>query len=326
MANPSNPQQLLIVKDFFGEGQTLALREDTFSTSKAILFLDLAVEQMMRAIIATLNPSKQYKKDPNWHELWTDASAVLQTKGFQLHNHFPLKALHGHRNMVQHVGASYHYSQARNHVAPVEDMLSQAFRDVYGLDFSRYNLLSLIANEDLRRWLQDAEQILSEGGPMFTMAACNYAHRLVIAQMQKKTQKWQSHRSTRSTMLHGLDIKDSTRLAGVLQALDNRITHEIAALEEEVAAIGVGLSILEVRRFRSFGELVSISVFQDGQIKINGKEGTVEDRKEAAAFMLDYLSRLIRSIEQTYHGVLEDLKIKVPLMDQEIVKHAQQSN
>jgi hypothetical protein len=326
MANPSNPQQLLIVKDFFGEAQTLALREDTFSTSKAILFLDLAVEQMMRAIIATLDPSKQYKRDPNWHELWTDASAVLQTKGFQLHNHFPLKALHGHRNMVQHVGASYHYSQARNHVAPVQDMLSHAFRDVYGLDFSRYNLLSLIANEDLRRWLQDAEKILSEGGPMFTIAACNFAHRLVIDQMRKKTHKWQHHQLTRSTMLRGLDIRDSVKLAEAIQALDKRITQEIAALEEEVAAIGVGLSILEVRRFRSFGELVSISVSANGQLHINGKEGTVEDRKEGAAFMLDYLSRLIRSIEQTYHGVLEDLKIRVPLMDQKVVKQAQQSS
>lgn len=326
MANPANPQQLLIVKDFFGEAQTLALREDTFSTSKAILFLDLAVEQMMRAIIATLDPSRQYKKDPHWQELWTDASAVLQINGFELHNHFPLKALHGHRNMVQHGGASYHYSQARNHVAPAQDMLSQAFRDVYGLDFFRYNLLSLIANDDLRRWLQDAEQILTEGGPMFTIAACNYAHRLVINQMRKKTRKSQGHHSTRSTMLRSLDIRDSARLAEAIQALDKRITQEIAALEEEVAAIGVGLSILEVRRFRSFGELVSITVFEDGQININGKEGTVEDRKEGAAFMLDYLSRLIRSIEQTYPGVLEDLKITVPLMDQEIVRRAQQSS
>jgi hypothetical protein len=312
-----------MVKDLFSEAQTLSSRDDTFSISKAILFLDLAVEQMLRAVVTTLTPSIQYKKDPNWHELWTYAAAALDVKGLQLHNHFPLKNLHEHRNMVQHRGASYHFSQARSHVPPVADMLSHAFRDVYGLDFSRYNLLALIANDDLRRWLQDAEQILSEGGPMFTIAACKHVHHLVVAEIRKKTGHRPYHH-TKSVLLRSVDLRDSTRLANTLQELDKRITNEIEALEEEVVAIGVGLSILEVRRFRAFGELVRISVFGDGQIRINAKAGTVEDRQEGATFMLDYLSRLVRTIEQMYPGVLQDLTIKVPLMEQKIIKEAQQ--
>ena len=56
---------------------------------------------------------------------------------------------------------------------------------------------------------------------------------------------------------------------------------------------------------------------------INHKSGSVDERTEAAKFMLDYLSRLIRSIEETYVGVLKELKIKIPLMDQTVVKDAQ---
>ena len=324
MSSLPNSQQLLLVKDLFGEAQTLAAREDTFSTTKSILFLDLAVEQMMRAIIFTLKPNSNPRKDLKWHELWTEADGALQAKSLQLHNSAPLKALHEHRNMVQHTGATYHFSQARTYVVPVGDTLTHAFHDVYALEFARYNLLALIANDDLRRWLQDAEQILIEGGPMFTIAACNYAHRLVIHELKKQTGKDSHHWPTRVRSSR-MDVRDYVAIAQAVQELDKRITEEIEALEQEVVAIGVGLSILEVRRFRAFGNLVPVSVYEDGQLEINYKDGTVDERKTAAAFMLDYLSRLIRSIDETYGSVLGNLKLKVPLMDQEIIKQAQSS-
>jgi hypothetical protein len=79
---------------------------------------------------------------------------------------------------------------------------------------------------------------------------------------------------------------------------------------------------LEVRRFRIFGELVGVSIFEDGQMDLNEFVGTPETRKNAAEFMIDYLSKLIRFIEQIYVGVLDDLKIKVPLTQQEVIKQA----
>jgi len=55
---------------------------------------------------------------------------------------------------------------------------------------------------------------------------------------------------------------------------------------------------------------------------LNELVGTPETRKNAAEFMSDYLSKLIRFIEQIYVGVLDDLKIKVPLTQQEVIKQA----
>jgi hypothetical protein len=82
----------------------------------------------------------------------------------------------------------------------------------------------------------------------------------------------------------------------------------------------VGLSILEVRRFRVAGDLVSVSVYEDGQMEINTNNDSSDEQQVAAEFMLDYLSRLIRSIEETYGSVLQNLKVKVPLTDQAVVK------
>lgn len=324
MPTQPNTQQLLFVKQFFDEGQTLASRDDTFSTSRAILFLDLAVEQMLQAIVASLNPAKHYQSEPKWHELWADASSCLTSLNSNLRNHGKLSNLRKDRNRVQHSGATYHFSQARGYVLPTEDMITHAFRDVYGLDFQRYNLLALISNENLRQWLQDAEQILSEGGPMFAIAACNYAHRLVIETVQAHTSGTKL-RGGIGPLPRGMDVSDTARLYRVLDDLNKQLTRAIINLEEEVVAIGVGFSILEARRFRSSGSLVSVSVFQDGQMHINYKDGAVEERTEAAKFMLDYLSRFIRSVEETYVGVLKELKISVPLMDQNAVREAQNS-
>lgn len=323
MAIPSNPQQLLLVKDLFDEAQELALREDTFSTSKAILFLDLAVEQMMRAIITSLSPSKHYKKDPTWHELWTDSSTAMQTAGYTLRNEFPLRNLHQDRNRVQHAGATYHFSQARIHVAPVEDMVTHAFHDVYQLNFFRYNLLELIANEDLRRWLQTADEILDDGGPTITVAACNYAHKLVLQTVREHTKERTI--SNLNPAINGLDLRVTASLHTAFTTLQKETANDIRLLEEEIMAIGVGLSILEVRRFRQLGRLVSISVTANKQVHINWNSGTPEERAEAARFMLNRLSKLIRSIEATYPGVLKALKIAVPLLEQDVVKKARES-
>jgi hypothetical protein len=98
---------------------------------------------------------------------------------------------------------------------------------------------------------------------------------------------------------------------------------EFEALEHEVIAIGVGLSILEARRFRRLSGYVQLSVALDGQWYINiGPDRPFQENKEAAEFMLGYLSRLIRYIEQTFGSALQDLKIEIPLMEQEVVKNS----
>ena len=326
MPNPSNAQQLLLVKAFLDEAQTLALREDTFSTSKAILFLDLAVEQMLRAIIFSLNPNLNPRKDlMTWHDLWKEVDAALQTQGLELHNHAPLKSLHEHRNMVQHAGATYHYSQARSYVVPAEEMLTQAFRDVFGLDFARYSLVALIVNDDLRQWLEHAAELLTAGKPLLAIAACNYLHGVVIDELQTRTAgrstTWSRRLSSRD-----LELDHPVPLTDAIIKLDERLTDAIEALEHEVAAIGVGMSILEVRRFRAAGSVVAVTVYSDHQIETNVNcDKPFEAQRASAEFMLGYLGRLIRSIEETYESALNKLEIKVPLMEQDFIKEALES-
>lgn len=287
-----NSQQLLLVKELFEEAQTLAFREDTFSTSKAILFLDLAVEQMLRTIIASISPHTNYKKDPDWYILWADASDAMQAKGFLLRNNIQLKSLHKDRNNVQHAGSTYHFTQARKYVASVEDMLSNVFQDVFRLDFFSYNLLALINNDDLRCWLQDAQQIFNEGGFSLVIAACNHAHSLVIKEVRKNTR---SHNQFHNSIwLDDLNPKARAALLTAFKELDAKFNEQILSLEEELVAIGVGLSVMDARRFKQYGKFCPTLQTYDGQIHFRYIGGSPDELKEAASLMLNYLSKLIR--------------------------------
>src|SRR4028119_1633958 len=128
--------QLLLVKNLYMEGVQAAAREDNFSTSKGILFFDLAVEQMLVTLITAL-PTKVPipKGELKWDQLWQTSSEVMMEHGHTLPGKAALKNLHQDRNRVQHGGSTFHFTQLRKFVGPVENMLSTVFHDAFGLDF-----------------------------------------------------------------------------------------------------------------------------------------------------------------------------------------------
>lgn len=75
---------------------------------------------------------------------------------------------------------------------------------------------------------------------------------------------------------------------------------------------------MNTRRFQKIGSLVYQSVTLDETIhiqpQINHKD--FDEVREGAGFMLSYLSRLIRLLEEAYPGVLMGIQITLPLKKQ----------
>ena len=115
--------------------------------------------------------------------------------------------------------------------------------------------------------------------------------------------------------IEGIAKKLDRELRSGVEKFRSQIMHEIEFLEDEVVAIGVGLPLMDTRRFQKIGSLVFQSVALDETIHIQTQiePENFDEVRDGAAFMLSYLSRLIRLLEEAYPGVLTSVRITLPL-------------
>lgn len=310
-----NQQQLILVKQLYEDARLLGKRGDAFSLTKAVVLLDLSIEHILNNIILNLDPSFTVNQtkgsgDINRKTLSGNASTALRTAGKRpLSEERELANLHALRNLVQHIGTEPAQSEAHRYLTAANNMLTSVFEDVYGLSFQNFKLWDLVSHIDLRNWLRDSEQALRDGDPLRCIGACNHAHALIIGAIRNSTKL----RRFRGHTALSLERQIS---AGVAR-FRNEIMQEIDFLENEVVAIGVGLPLMDTRRFQKWGSLMLIFVSIDGHMQSRSSAAN-QDRDEitkGAEFMLDYLSRLIRLLDEAYPGVLESIKIPLPLQE-----------
>jgi hypothetical protein len=198
-------------------------------------------------------------------------------------------------------------SEVHRYLAAANNMLISVFEDVYGLSFESFKLWDLVSNIDLRNWLRESEEALKDGDPRRCIGACNHAHALIIGAIRNSTKPYRFRGHTTFSL--------DTKISGSIARFRKEIIQEIEFLENEVVAIGVGLPLMDTRRFQKAGSSVLIFVSADGQMQSRSSVAN-EDRSQmakGAEFMLDYLSRLIRLLDEAYPGVLESIKIPLSL-------------
>jgi hypothetical protein len=339
-----NQQQLILVKQLYEDSLALSGRSDALSLTKAIVLLDLAVELLLNNIVLNLDPDftvneTRGSEDIARKTLWGNAAraARVANKG-SLPETREIANLHALRNLVQHSGTQPSQSETERYFAAVQVMFSTVFENVYGLNFSRLQIWDLVASNDLREWLRDSEVALSKGNPEICIAGCNYAHDLIIGAIRHFTKLRRFRRSSifSSTSLPpayrpGMSSQAIREIEGMAKRLDRElragvekfrsdIMNEIEFLEDEVVAIGVGLPLMDTRRFQKIGSLVYQAVALDGTIHIQPQINpeNFDEARDGAGFMLSYLSRLIRLLEEAYPGVLTSIQITLPLKKQSI--------
>jgi len=171
----------------------LSGRPDALSLTKAIVLLDLSVELMLNNIVLNLDPNftvneTKGSEDISRKTLWGNAArAVRATNKGSLPEAREIANLHALRNLVQHSGNQPSQSETERYFAAIRVMFSTVFENVYGLDFSRFQIWDLVANNDLREWLRDSEVALTKGHPEICIAGCNHAHDLIIGAIRRFT-------------------------------------------------------------------------------------------------------------------------------------------
>lgn len=169
------------------------------------------------------------------------------------------------------------------------------------------------------------------------IVGCNQAHSLIIRAIRRSTKLRRfrvsqvfSQHSGRQTSIPGnlpFEVRSQIQQAAsqidraIKQGVDQfrrELLQEIEFLEDEVVTIGVGMPLMDTRRFLKISGEVATSIDYEGMTRISDRslENDKEGAKEGAIFMLNYLSRLVRLIDESDQEVIKGIQVAVPLTAQ----------
>jgi hypothetical protein len=270
----------------------------------------------------------------------------MKGKDHELLNHGPLLRLHEVRNLAVHNGSVPGHGEIHRYIEPAEEMLTGVFRDGYSVDFHRFRLWDLVPNDGFRQLLIDSESALEKGHPAVCIFGCIQAHNLIIGAIRTLTrsrhfrfaQASPASAMPRNAYPPGVPWEGRSRLEDAARQIEREVNRregnlrneirgvkdELAFLEDELVSTGIGMPLLDTRRFQRIGDQVMVRIGHGLAATFEKVFGdNAEDLSDGAAFMLSYLSRLIRLVNETYPEVVDRIAVDIPLTSQDVWKNVE---
>jgi hypothetical protein len=336
LGNPSNPKLLLIIKQFCNEANRLSLLGDEYSSMKAILYIDFAVEQMLNVIILDYNTSteidsKRGRDEITWQILWQNATASIKHAKLKALSHYKdLKSLHEIRNLVQHRGQIPSASDVTRYVASATRWISECFEKCYGFNFDNFRLTDTIRNQHLRGILEDSEEALALDSPNVSLAGSIMAFNEVVAAIRpiKEGLSYNFNHAQKAIARQISSFRTKQPIADQLSRLLEDVTsilnHEIQLLRVDVEVTNLGLSMAETTKFRQIMNSIGVHVGDDGSCEIVSFGSTL-NYAEYAKLSLNYLSSLVLLSQEVYPEAIDKIKILIPLHKQAVWNSVEKS-
>lgn len=341
MKSLSHPKLLLSIKQFFNESNRLTLLGDEFSSMKAILYMDFAIEQMLNVIIIDFNTDpkidlKYGRDEVNWSSLWQNATQSIKDEPTITMKYIPrykdLKTLHEVRNLIQHRGHIPSASDVSRCLGAAKEMISTCFYKCYGFNFQDFRLIDAVKNPQLRRLLKESEEALNQDIPIISLAGSMIAFRKIINATRSEYESFAFNKgfgpgfeidlveremaSYLSSFSH--EISDKSIIKPLSELVGNTVTtliSQIRALRDDSEVANLGLSMAETKKFRKIGNTLGVNEGDDGSWEIIILDSTL-DYKEYAKFALNYLSSLVLLSQEVSPEAIDSIEILIPLTEQ----------
>jgi hypothetical protein len=322
---------LLLVRNLYQDAERLASEHDPLSLVKAVLLLDLAVEQAL-GLVALEFRVPTGGPEPNWGQLWRTADKGLNREGNEsLPHEAELSNLHRLRNQVQHAGLVPPEGEARRYLTPASAMLRVVFRSVFSLDFDSFRPWDLLGVPWMPRYFGDCEEAIEEGFALGAVAGCVVAHDRIMAAMHPW---WHRGRVSADVEVLKSVRSDSdpsvqrlaTAVYDAFQSLERDHAEMFNQIEERALALSLGLPALDTLAFLHAKRRISVE--HGDRWFVETSYGDPGDLTPVARKMLDYLWRLLWVIHQTKANVLRAVSPTPPLKEQKTYldwKKAQES-
>jgi hypothetical protein len=285
-----NPRNLLIAKQFFIQGKSLAAYGDNFSAMKSVLFLDLAVETMLNVLIQdfgsdddAVQENENARDDMKWRHLWRKALGTVKNANvMQTIPHYKdLQCVHEMRNLTQHCGVVQNPVEVSRRIPSVERMLTTCFDKPYGLNFVEFQLLDEIRNPDLKRLFTESQQELEGGNPMSALRSIEIGFQVISAAIKEEAAGGEYH--VRLGRLSG-------REELVIGELEEILSREINMIHDNAVIANLGISMAETGRYRKIRSTFSVYRTQGGwHMDMSLRRRKNEEDREDASFSLNYM-------------------------------------
>lgn len=306
-------RQLILIRQFFADARLTPAAETPFLRIRRTLHLDLCVELALNVVVRDFGTAEEQdqqggRRDLARDKLWDLAAAVVLRKCSKtIPERSALKTLHEHRNLAQHRGSAPSADEVRGWVEPVRALLEFTCRDLYGLDFDRLREWDALEHEALRIWLDDCFEALDQGAPFVAAATCKLAYERIIACVRDAAAGPNAAAYFRRTI-----NVPSREMASAVNGLVGAMQEAMVALEAELVAVSLGLSVADHFRFQRASRGVVVNVYGTGDWEMmrHGLWPSDDEKARAnAAFMVEYLGRACVLLESAFPGVFTDLKL-----------------
>jgi hypothetical protein len=246
-ADPITLKRLGLVKQFYQQSLRHSTSQNGISPIMAVIGFDLAVESLLKTIIAVLDPHSNPKAERTFYEYRDKADTLMQGSGL---NSLPDKRnithVHDLRNSCQHRAQIPSESEVSDCRTYIRDFLQQVLSQVWGLSIEGISLTDLIQHRLVKECLVKAETLFAQPdypeAVLWALAGLNKAmdmarsslvghtfhysnEALVIeksGQQRPSRDMYQSFQGMQEIMLHtvlGLNYIECLRHQGIIRKL-----------------------------------------------------------------------------------------------------------
>lgn len=152
--------QLLLSKRLFSEGKVFARRSDPISGGMAISLFQDAVELLVWALIKEKSVAVRDSAG------FVDQLNALASEGHKLADRPKVLELNRARIAFKHYGNLPAHTEAVKFQTYAEDFLKAGMQDFFGISFELLSMVSLVAFDEVKKHLEEAEKLLANGAPL----------------------------------------------------------------------------------------------------------------------------------------------------------------
>ena len=117
------------------------------------------------------------------------------------------------------------------------------------------------------------------------------------------------------------------QLKNTLERFAEEVAEDIQTIRDDAETVSLGLSMSHTKKFRNVMKDIRVNESSSGRWEIiKWGDSSFQQYIEYARFALEYITNLVLLAQEVYPGPIETIRIKIPLIEQEIWKKEKKSD